>query len=94
LPYGDVASWLLHRLGGVHVCDAGNAARSLLCPLGGADWDDELLDLFGIPRALLPPIADTDRIEATIAACRCAPPSATSRRRCSACAAGSRVRRR
>ena len=67
LAYGDVASWLLHRLGGVHVCDAGNAARSLLCPLGGADWDDELLDLFGIPRALLPPIADTDRIEATIA---------------------------
>ena len=51
----------------MHVCDAGNAARSLLCPLGGADWDDELLDLFGIPRALLPPIADTDRIEATIA---------------------------
>ena len=67
LAYGDVASWLLHRLGGVHVCDAGNAARSLLCPLGGADWDDELLDLFGIPRALLPPIVDTDRIEATIA---------------------------
>ena len=67
LAYGDVASWLLHRLGGVHVCDAGNAARSLLCPLGGADWDDELLDLFGIPRALLPPITDTDRIEATIA---------------------------
>ena len=67
LAYGDVASWLLHRLGGVHVSDAGNAARSLLCPLGGADWDDELLELFGIPRALLPPIADTDRIEATIA---------------------------
>ena len=67
LAYGDVASWLLHRLGGVHVCDAGNAGRSLLCPLGGADWDDELLDLFGIPRALLPPIADSDRIDATIA---------------------------
>src|SRR3954453_14196003 len=67
LAYGDVASWLMHRLGGVHVCDAGNAARSLLCPLGGADWDDELLDLFGIPRALLPRIADTDGVEATIA---------------------------
>src|SRR4051794_32797668 len=67
LAYGDVASWLLHRLGGVHGCDAGNAARSLLCPLGGADWDDELLDLFGIPRALLPPIVDSDRIEVTIA---------------------------
>ena len=64
LAYGDVASWLLFRLAGVHVCDAGNAGRSLLCPLGGGDWDGELLDLFGIPRALLPPIVDSDRIEA------------------------------
>ena len=67
LAYGDVASWLLFRLAGVHVCDAGNAGRSLLCPLGGADWDDELLELFGIPRSLLPPIVDSDRIEAETA---------------------------
>ncbi len=67
LAYGDVASWLLARLGGVHVCDAGNAARSLLCPLGGTEWDEELLELFGIPRAVLPPIVDSDAIEATIA---------------------------
>ena len=65
LAYGDVAAWLLHRLAGVHVTDAGNAGRSLLCPLGGHDWDDELLDLFGIPRALLPPVVDSDRIDAT-----------------------------
>jgi glycerol kinase len=67
LAYGDVASWLLFRLAGVHVCDAANAGRSLLCPLGGDDWDDELLDLFGIPRAMLPPIVDSDRIEAETA---------------------------
>jgi glycerol kinase len=67
LAYGDVASWLLHRLAGVHVTDAGNAGRSLLCPLGGLDWDDELLELFGIPRPLLPPIVDSDRIDAPIA---------------------------
>ena len=67
LAYGDVASWLLFRLAGVHVCDAGNAGRSLLCPLGGSDWDDELLELFGIPRALLPPIVDTDAVEAETA---------------------------
>jgi len=67
LAYGDVASWLLHRLGGVHVCDAGNAARSLLCPLGAPEWDDELLELFGIPRAPLPPIVDSDAIDAVIA---------------------------
>ena len=66
LAYGDVACWLLHRLAGVHVTDAGNAARSLLCPLGGLDWDDELLELFGIPRSLLPPIVDSDAIDAEI----------------------------
>ncbi len=70
LAYGDVAAWLLHRWAGTHVTDAGNAGRSLLCPLGGSDWDDELLDLFGVPRSLLPAIVDSDRIEAaaTIAA--------------------------
>jgi glycerol kinase len=64
--YGDVASWLLFRLAGTHVTDAGNAGRSLLCPLGGSDWDDELLELFGIPRELMPPIADSDAVAATI----------------------------
>jgi glycerol kinase len=63
LAYSDVASWLLHRLAGVHVTDAGNAARSLLCPLGGDDWDDELLDLFGIPRSMMPPIVDSDALD-------------------------------
>jgi glycerol kinase len=66
LAYGDVASWLLHRLAGVHVTDAGNAGRSLLCPLGGDDWDDELLELFGIPRPLMPPIVDSDALDAVI----------------------------
>jgi glycerol kinase len=66
LAYGDVASWLLQRLAGVHVCDAGNAGRSLLCPLGGLDWDDELLEVFGVPREMLPPIVDSDRIEAVV----------------------------
>ena len=82
LAYGDVASWLLARLGGVHVCDAGNAARSLLCALGGSDWDDELLALFGVPRSLLPPIVDTDAVAAAPAA---PPPPARARtRRCRA----------
>jgi glycerol kinase len=66
LAYGDVASWLLHRLAGIHVTDAGNAGRSLLCPLGGVEWDDALLDLFGVPRALLPPIVDSDGVSAPL----------------------------
>ncbi|HET8952470.1 MAG TPA: FGGY family carbohydrate kinase [Solirubrobacteraceae bacterium] len=66
LAYGDVACWLLHALGGVWTCDAGNAGRSLLCGLGGTDWDDELLELFGVPRSMLPPIVDTDAIDAVV----------------------------
>jgi glycerol kinase len=60
LAYGDVACWLTYKLTGGHITDAGNAGRTLLCPLGGTDWDNELLDLFGIPRALLPPIVASD----------------------------------
>lgn len=62
LVYEDVAALLVRHLIGVHACEAGNAGRTLLCPLGGDDWDDELLELFGIPRALLPPIVDSDAI--------------------------------
>ena len=53
------------------------------------DWDDELLALFGVPRALLPPVVDSDahrRRDRRRA--RVGPRPATSRRRCSGCAAG------
>jgi glycerol kinase len=62
LAYHDVGGWLLRHLAGVDACEVGNAGRTLLCPLGGQEWDDELLDLFGIPRALLPPIVASDRV--------------------------------
>lgn len=61
LAYHDVAGWLLEHLCGVHVAEAGNAGRTLLCPLGGEDWDDALLGLFGVPRSLMPAIVDSDR---------------------------------
>ncbi len=60
LVYHDVAGWLVANLIGAEACDAGNAGRTLLCALGGEDWDDRLLQLFGIPRALLPPIIGSD----------------------------------
>jgi glycerol kinase len=64
LVYHDVASWLC----GAEFCDASNAGRTLLCGLGGADWDDELLDLFGVPRAVMPPIVDCDQVDAALGA--------------------------
>jgi glycerol kinase len=62
LAYGDVASWLVYSLTGRsrHASEASNAGRTMLCALGGTTWDDELLELFGVPASLLPPIADSD----------------------------------
>jgi glycerol kinase len=52
----------------VHVSEAGNAGRSMLVALGETTWDAELLELFGVPRALLPAIADSDAVLGTTAA--------------------------
>ena len=62
LAYGDVASWLVYSLTGRtrHASEASNAGRTMLCALGGATWDDELLDVFGVPASLMPPIVDSD----------------------------------
>jgi glycerol kinase len=58
LAFGTVDSWLIWRLtdGRVHATDETNASRTLLCSLDTLDWDDELLELFGVPRAVLPEI--------------------------------------
>ncbi|MBH9575536.1 glycerol kinase GlpK [Inhella proteolytica] len=58
LAVGTVDSWLLWRLteGRVHATDVTNASRTLLMNLHSGAWDEELLRLFGIPRALLPEI--------------------------------------
>ena len=60
LALGTVESWLTFKLsGGLHVSDASNASRTLLLPLEGAQFDEGLCDLFGIPRAALPEVVDT-----------------------------------
>ena len=56
LAFGTVDSWLLWKLtaGAVHATDVSNASRTLCLNLRSADWDDEMLALLGVPRALLP----------------------------------------
>ncbi len=59
--FGNTDAWLLWNLtggvdGGVHVTDVTNASRTMLMDLETLDWDDELLDIFGIPRQMLPRI--------------------------------------
>ncbi|SKA34583.1 glycerol kinase GlpK [Consotaella salsifontis] len=62
LAFGTIDSYLLWRLTGgrVHATDATNASRTLLFDIAKNDWDDELLGLFGVPRALLPRVEDCD----------------------------------
>jgi glycerol kinase len=59
LLVGTVESWLVYRLtGGLHVSDATNASRTALMDIGVGRWDDELLELWGVPRGALPEIVD------------------------------------
>ncbi len=59
LAVGTVESYLIYRLtGGLHVTDATNASRTALMAIGTGGWDDGLLDLFGVPRSILPTIVD------------------------------------
>lgn len=59
LALGTVESWLVWKLtGGLHISDASNASRTMLLTLTGKSWDDDLLEIFGIARHLLPEIVD------------------------------------
>ena len=61
LAFGTIDSFLLWRLtdGAVHVTDATNASRTLLFDIHRGEWDDALLRLFGVPRAMLPEVRDS-----------------------------------
>jgi glycerol kinase len=61
LAFGTVDSFLLWRLteGAVHATDATNASRTLLFDIHRGVWDDDLLALFDIPRAMLPDVRDS-----------------------------------
>jgi len=60
LAFGTVDTFLLWRLTGgrVHATDATNAARTCLFDIHTGQWDDELLAIFRVPRAMLPEVRD------------------------------------
>jgi glycerol kinase len=72
LCFGTIDSWLIYKLTGghspksahkaLHVTDASNASRTLLLNIHTGQWDDELLRLFNIPRALLPRVVPSSGI--------------------------------
>src|SRR5690606_25389443 len=62
--FGTVDTWLLYKLtnGRLHVTDVTNASRTLMMSLYTLDWDDELLKILNIPRAMLPMIRSSSEI--------------------------------
>ncbi len=61
LAFGTVDSWLLWKLTGGrrHITDVSNASRTLLFNIHTLAWDQELLDIFDIPRSMLPEVVDS-----------------------------------
>jgi glycerol kinase len=62
--FGTIDSFLIWRLSGgkLHVTDYSNASRTLLFNIHTLDWDDELLAILGIPRAMLPEVRQSSEV--------------------------------
>jgi glycerol kinase len=64
LLFGNIDTWLIWNLTGgrVHVTDPTNASRTMLFNLGAGDWDEELLALLNVPRAMLPKVVPSSAV--------------------------------
>jgi glycerol kinase len=64
LAFGTVDCWLAWKLSGgtAHVTDITNASRTQLLDINRGAWDDELLELFGIPRSMLPEVVPSSGV--------------------------------
>lgn len=62
--FGTVDTWLIWNLtgGNTHVTDYTNASRTLLYNIHSLEWDNELLEIMGIPRAILPQVKSSSEI--------------------------------
>jgi len=64
LLFGTVDTWLIWKMtqGRVHVTDYTNASRTMLFNIHSLDWDERLLDIFDIPRVMLPTVRKSSEI--------------------------------
>jgi len=62
LLFGNIDTFLLWRLTGLHLTDCTNASRTQLMNLRTLDWDSDLLSAFGIPRQILPQIRSSSEV--------------------------------
>ncbi|BDI22685.1 glycerol kinase GlpK [Herbiconiux sp. L3-i23] len=71
LLFGTTDTWVLWNLtggtdGGVHVTDVTNASRTLFMDLKTLQWDDSILDVFGVPKSMLPEIKSSSEVYGTV----------------------------
>lgn len=68
LAFGTVDTWLIWQLtnGKHHITDVSNASRTMLFNIHTLEWDDELLSIFDVPRAILPEVRSSSDIHAEI----------------------------
>jgi glycerol kinase len=64
LAFGTVDSWLVWKFtrGRVHVTDATNASRTMLYNIITQQWDEELLQIFGVPKSMLPEVKQSSEV--------------------------------
>lgn len=64
LILGTIDSWLIWNMtkGELHITDVTNASRTLLFNINTLDWDDELLELFNIPKSMLPQVKQSSEL--------------------------------
>ncbi len=64
LAFGTIDSWLVWNLTGgkKHVTDASNASRTMLFNIKTGEWDEELLKILGVPRAVLPEVRASSEV--------------------------------
>jgi glycerol kinase len=70
LAFGTIDTWLTWKLtaGELHLTDPSNASRTLLYDIHRNDWDDELLDLFRVPRSMLPEVRPSSAVYGDVTA--------------------------
>ena len=64
LLFGTIDTWLIWKLtsGKAHITDVSNASRTMLFNINTLNWDDELVDIFKIPRSMLPKVVSSSEI--------------------------------
>jgi len=64
LAFGTIDSWLIYKLTGGqhHITDVTNASRTMLYNIHTGKWDDEILDILGIPQELLPEVKSSSEV--------------------------------